>query len=326
MTSSQHTSRTALVGIAMYLAAAFLFALNGTLAKAALNAGLDPGHLTQVRNAGAALVLIIYVAIFRPAGFRVARNEWWFLIVYGVVAFTCVQFLYFLTISRLPVGIGTLLAFVAPVVVALYLKFFRGTEVGARIWTGIALTIAGLALVAQVWHGLTLDPLGVLAGFGLAIALATYWILGERGQQKRDAVSLTMWGFIFASIAWAVVLPWWGFPREVMFVYPDELSGGLPSVPIWMLMTWGIVMGTVVPFLLVLGSLRRIGAQRAGIVGTTEPLWAGLIALVVIGETFTTVQGVGALVVLAGVIVAETSRRNVDPDAVDLSPSRVDLP
>ena len=75
-------------------------------------------------------------------------------------------------------------------------------------------------------------------------------------------------------------------------------------------------MGTIVPFLLVLGSLRRIGAQRAGIVGSTEPLWAGVIALVVLGETLTTVQGIGALIVLAGIILAETSRRNVDPDHV----------
>jgi drug/metabolite transporter (DMT)-like permease len=73
-------------------------------------------------------------------------------------------------------------------------------------------------------------------------------------------------------------------------------------------MVWGVLMGTVAPFLLVLGSLRRIGAQRAGIVGTTEPLWAALIGLALLGETFAPVQAVGGLVVLAGVIVAETAR------------------
>ena len=73
-------------------------------------------------------------------------------------------------------------------------------------------------------------------------------------------------------------------------------------------MVWGVLLGTVVPFLLVLGSLRRIGAQRAGIVGTTEPLWAAVIGLLLLDETFTGVQAVGGLIVLAGVIVAETSR------------------
>jgi drug/metabolite transporter (DMT)-like permease len=43
-------------------------------------------------------------------------------------------------------------------------------------------------------------------------------------------------------------------------------------------------------------------------VGTTEPLWASLIALVLLGETLTAAQGVGGAIVLAGVVVAETSR------------------
>jgi drug/metabolite transporter (DMT)-like permease len=76
-------------------------------------------------------------------------------------------------------------------------------------------------------------------------------------------------------------------------------------------MVWGVLMGTVAPFLLVLGSLRRIGAQRAGIVGTTEPLWAAIIGFALLGETFAPVQALGGIVVLAGVVVAETARQPV---------------
>ena len=82
-----------------------------------------------------------------------------------------------------------------------------------------------------------------------------------------------------------------------------------PALPIWGIMLWGVLLGTVIPFLLVLGSLRRIGAQRAGIVATTEPLWAGLIAIFVLGEMLNWVQALGGCVVVAGVVLAETSRR-----------------
>jgi drug/metabolite transporter (DMT)-like permease len=112
-----HARRNDVVGVVMYLLAAFLFAFNGVVAKAALNAGFDPVHLTQLRNAGAMVLLVIYVAIRHPDRFRITRAELPFLIAYGVIAFTLVQYLYFLTISRLNVGIGTLLAFLAPVVV-----------------------------------------------------------------------------------------------------------------------------------------------------------------------------------------------------------------
>lgn len=297
------------VGVAMYLIAAFLFALNGVLAKAALNAGLDPVHLTELRNAGAMVVLLAFVTVRHRDRLQITRAELPFLIAYGVIAFTLVQFLYFLTISRLPVGIGTLLAFLAPVVVALWLRFGRRQPVGNRIWVAIALTIAGLAMVAQIWKGATLDALGVAAGLALALALAAYWLLGESGQERRDALSLTMWGFVFATVTWSVIAPWWSFPWEVLGYRTEPLVSGWPALPVWSLMVWGVLLGTIAPFLLVLGSLRRVGAQRAGIVGTTEPLWAGLIALLLLGETITPVQGLGGLVVLAGVVVAETSRQ-----------------
>lgn len=305
-----HARRNDVVGVVMYLLAAFLFAFNGVVAKAALNAGFDPVHLTQLRNAGAMVLLVTYVAIRHPDRFRITRAELPFLIAYGVIAFTLVQYLYFLTISRLNVGIGTLLAFLAPVIVALWLRFGRRQEVSNRIWLAIVLTLVGLALVAQVWQGVTLDPVGVIAGLLCAVALAVYWLLGESGQQHRDAVSLTMWGFIFASAAWAIIAPWWTFPWPTLSVATEPLLSSAPALPVWALMAWGVVMGTIAPFLLVLGSLRRIGAQRAGIVGTTEPLWAGLIGFLLLGETFAGAQLLGGLIVLAGVIIAETSRRS----------------
>jgi drug/metabolite transporter (DMT)-like permease len=296
-------------GVVMYLTAAFLFALNGVFAKSALNAGLDPMHLTELRNGGAMVVLVGYVALRHRDRFRVTRRELPFLILYGVIAFTLVQYLYFLTISRLPVGIGTLLGFLAPVVVALWIRFVRHRDVSGRIWVAIALTLIGLALVAQVWQGVTLDPLGVAAGLCLAVALAAYWLLGESGQEHRDAVSLTMWGFVFATLAWSIVAPWWTFPWSTLALPTEPMLDVLPAIPVWVLMLWGVLLGTIAPFLLVLGSLRRLGAQRAGIVGTTEPLWAAIIALVLLGETFTVAQGVGGVIVLTGVVVAETSRR-----------------
>lgn len=304
-------SRTDVIGVAMYLVAAFLFALNGVIAKAALNAGFDPVHLTQLRNAGAMLVLVLYVLVRHRDRFRITRRELPFLIAYGVIAFTLVQYLYFLTISKLNVGIGTLLVFLAPVLVALWFRFGRQHAVSNRIWLAVALTVIGLSMVAQVWRGMTLDPVGVAAGLLCAVALAAYWLLGESGQEHRDPVSLTMWGFVFASVAWAVISPWWTFPWPTLGVPTEPLLPGAPSFPVWALMVWGVVLGTVVPFLLVLGSLRRIGAQRAGIVGTTEPLWAAVIGLLLIGETFTGVQAIGGLIVLAGVIVAETSRSGI---------------
>jgi drug/metabolite transporter (DMT)-like permease len=297
------------VGVGMYLLAAFLFAFNGSVSKLAMNAGLDPGHLTQLRSSGAMVFLVVFVLFTNRGAFRIKRRELLFLLAYGVIAFVLVQFLYFYTVSLLPLGLGTLLIFLAPVVVALWVRFGKKQPVSNRLWAAIALSLAGLALVAQVWQGFSFNLLGVFAGLLCAVILALYWLLGEAGQKKRDGVSLTMWGFVFASITWAILQPWWNFPFSVLTEMTVPLTSTFPSLPIWGIMLWGVLLGTIAPFLLVLGSLRRIGAQRAGIVATTEPLWAGLIAIVVLGETLNWIQALGASIVVVGVVLAETSRR-----------------
>ena len=296
------------VGVVMYLIAGFLFAANGVLAKSAMEVGLSPLRLTELRNAGSMVLLVAIVALFRPRGFRLRARELPFLVAYGVIAFTLVQFLFFFTISRLPVGIGTLLAFLAPIVVALYVKFVRRQSVRNRIWTAIGLTLLGLALVAQIRQGGTLDPLGVVAGLVLAFALALYWILGESGQSHRDALSLTMWGFVFSTAAWSIIAPWPSYPFEVLTRTAAPMFPGAPGLPVWLIMAFGVAFGTVTPFLLVLGSLRRLGAARAGIIGTTEPVWAAILAMAFLGEMLTPLQGIGGLIVVVGIIVAETSR------------------
>ena len=315
--------RNTVVGVSMYVLAALLFAFNGSIAKAAMNAGLDPVAATELRNVGAMIVLFLYILVRNPRSMKVRKGEWPLLIVYGVVAFAMAQFLYFFTISRLPVGIGTLLAFLAPVVVALWIRFGRKQIVSGRLWLAIAFTLIGLALVAQVPPGTSIDVIGVLAGLLLAIALSLYWLLGEAGQRTRDPLSLTMWGFIFATFAWSVVAPWWNFPWSDLLLPSLPLIPNWPAFPVWSLMIWVVLMGSIAPFLLVLGSLKRIGAQRAGIVGTTEPIWAFLLAFIFLGETITGIQAIGAIIVLAGVIVAETSRSSKQgPKLDDLLPSQ----
>jgi drug/metabolite transporter (DMT)-like permease len=311
------------VGVGMYLLAAFLFAFNGSVSKLAMNAGLDPGHLTQIRSSGAMVFLVIFVLFTNRGAFRIKQGELLFLLVYGVIAFVLVQFLYFYTVSLLPLGLGTLLIFLAPVVVGLWVRFGKKQPVSNRLWAAIALSLAGLALVAQIWQGFSFNLLGVFAGLLCAVILALYWLLGEAGQKKRDGVSLTMWGFIFASITWAILQPWWNFPFSILREMSEPLTSTFPSLPIWGIVLWGVLLGTIAPFLLVLGSLRRIGAQRAGIVATTEPLWAGLIAIVVLGETLNWIQALGASIVVVGVVLAETSRRMSPTEDSDSLPTPV---
>ncbi|NQW72552.1 MAG: EamA family transporter, partial [Actinobacteria bacterium] len=298
-------------GYVLYLLAATLFALNGTVSKAILTSGIDSARLSQLRVTAAFLILLAFVAVSRPATLRIRRTEIPILLAYGILGVAMTQWLYFVAIERLPVGVALLIEFTAPIMVALWFRFGMRQPTRKLVWAALVLALVGLAMVAQVWQGFNLNALGVIAGFGAAAALATYYVLGDRQvhqPEPRDAVSLTMWGFGAASLFWAIFQPWWSFPWGALSGSGYPLgSAGIP-VPLWVLCTSMVVLGTVVPFWLVVAALHHIRASQASVVGMTEPLLAIFIAWFALGESLTAVQIAGAAVVLTGVLLAERSR------------------
>jgi drug/metabolite transporter (DMT)-like permease len=172
-------------GYTMALAAAALFAVNGTVAKTVLGGGLDATGLTALRTLGAFLGLAAFLAVTRPGTLRLTWREVPFLAVYGVVGVAFTQWLYFVAIGRLPIGVALLLEFTAPVLIAVFARFVLHERVDNRVWWALTLAVAGLALVARVWQGGTLDGIGVAAGLLAAVALSAYYLLGERGRRDQ---------------------------------------------------------------------------------------------------------------------------------------------
>jgi drug/metabolite transporter (DMT)-like permease len=232
-----------------------------------------------------------------------------FLVAFGLVGVALVQWLYFVAIEHLPVGVALLIEFTAPLFVALFARFVYREHVRRRIWVSVALCLTGLTLVVELWSGVAFSTVGVTAAFGGALALSAYLLMAERERKHRDAASLSFYGFLFASLLWAVVQPLWNFPWGVL---DDDVSlqGNLSeySAPMWVLVAFIVVVGTMVTFSLLMGSLRHVSATRASIVGTLEPVVATVIAWAWLGESFGPMQLVGGAIVIAGILVAESAR------------------
>jgi drug/metabolite transporter (DMT)-like permease len=73
-------------------------------------------------------------------------------------------------------------------------------------------------------------------------------------------------------------------------------------------MLWMVVLGTIVPFLLVVSALRHITATRAGVTGMLEPVVAIVVAWAWLGESLEPAQLVGAALTLVGIGIAQTAR------------------
>lgn len=293
------------LGVVMVLVAAALFAFNGTVAKLLLRGGFDAPQLSTLRATGAALgLLVLCLATPGPRRRRLTlrRRELPKLISFGLTGFFLVPMLYFVAISRLPVGIGLLFEYMGPIFVALWLRFGERQSVRARLWVGLMLSLIGLACVAQIWTGsITLDTIGVMAGLTCAVLLGGYYVLGSKSVSDRDPLSVTFWAFGFAAAAGAVVRPWWHFPGHL-------LLGRSDGVPMALLAAYLVIFGSIAAYLLVSMAMRHLPPASVGILGMSEPVLASLFAFALLGEVLSPAQIIGGLVVLAGVILAETAR------------------
>jgi drug/metabolite transporter (DMT)-like permease len=79
-------------------------------------------------------------------------------------------------------------------------------------------------------------------------------------------------------------------------------------LPVWVLAAWMIVLGTIVPFFLLVSALRHLSATRVGIVAMLEPVAGALVAWAWLAESLDGLQLVGAAVVLAAIVLAQTAR------------------
>jgi drug/metabolite transporter (DMT)-like permease len=314
------TARPAL-GYALTLGAAALFAVNGTVSTLALEAGIPPTRLTALRCTGAALVLLAVLAVAAPSRLRVTWREVPFLALFGVVGVALTQFLYYVAIGRMPVGIALVFEMTAPVFIALYVWLVRREQVRSRLWLALLLSLSGLVLVAEVWQdGGSLDPLGVGAALIAALCLAAYYLLGERGTVTRDPVALTCWSFVAAAVFWAGAAPWWDFDPEVLGEQVS-ISVGSVELPLWVLVAWIVVLGAMVPFALSIAALRHLHPTAAGLVATVEPVFASIVAWLWLEQILSGWQIAGGAVVLTGIVLAQTARATPVPTPLPETPA-----
>jgi len=297
------------IGYAMAAGAATLWGVNGTVSKVILASRISSDRLAEIRSAGAAAGLVLVLAIAAPGRLRVRRGEIVPLLAFGVAGLAFVQWLYFLAIHRLQIGVALLIEYLAPLLVALWARFAYKEQVRGRVWIALALALVGVLLIVDVNGSTAISGAGVGFALGAAVAYATYILLAERAMGARDAVSLLVWGFLVATIFWSVLVPWWTFPgRET--AADASLLGRLSGqhLPVWSLMAWMIVLGTILPFFLLLSALRHLSATRVAIVAMLEPVVAALVAWAWLGETLGAVQLAGAAIVLSAIALSQTAR------------------
>jgi drug/metabolite transporter (DMT)-like permease len=313
--------RNPALGFGLVTLGALLFIVNAGVSRVALRAGVDPVTLTTIRVTGTFVVLAAVAALFRRSALRPPPGRLRLLVVaHGLIGVAALQWTYFVAIDRLPVGMALLLEYQAPILVAVWARVVQKEAVRPRMWLGLALAMAGLAAATGIWKGAVFDPVGIAAGLGAAVCFAAYFLIGEAGVGSLDPLRVIVWSFLVGSVALNLVSPITAFDTSLL---TEEVSllGALEeyAAPVWLLLAWIVVLGTVVPFAVELFALRHLSATTVTMVAMLEPVGVSVLGWVWFAESLDAVAVVGVVAVVAGIVLAQTARRahvQVEPTIV----------
>jgi drug/metabolite transporter (DMT)-like permease len=222
--------------------------------------------------------------------------------VFGVAGVAGCQACYFVAAARLPVGVAILLEYTGPVMVVAWMRLVQRVPVARSAAVGVAVALAGVACVVQVWAGLRLDGVGVVAGLGAAASQAAYFLVAKRVSAGIDPLVLVSVGFVVGAATLTALAAPWSIPWRLL---PTEVAFADRSAPAWLIAAWIVVVSTVVAYVASVLVVRRLPAPVAAAVSYPEAVAAAVFAWLILGERLATVQIIGGLVVLVGAFIAQ---------------------
>ena len=288
----EQTPRSLLIGGLITLLGGTLWGVNATVSKILMNDyGADPLWIANVRQVCAGVLFLALAGATQPralAGAVRDRRMYPRYVVGAVICVMATQITYLQAIRWTNPGTATVLQ-TLNLLFVLFWVCVRGRRLpGAREVVGVVLAFSGVVLLATGGDLTTLQlPLmGLLWGLADAIATASMSFVPVK--------ALARWGNfpvqgIMFLLAGLIMTP---------FVRPWATAPHLDAMGV-ALMTFTVVGGTFGAYWLFMTGVVRIGAMRATMLGTSEPVMATVSAVLLTGAVFTPTDLLGFALILA---------------------------
>jgi drug/metabolite transporter (DMT)-like permease len=263
---------------------------------------VPPDRLAQWRILFAFLVFLAITVAFRRDDLRaVRRADVPVLALFGLLGVLAVQLVYYESIQRIPIGVALVIEYTAPLLILGYWRA-RGRRVGTGLWVAGVLTLVGCYFVVGAYDAQLreVNAVGALLAVLDAVILAVYFLMAERLVTRYSSWALLTVGFGAAVLAWSIARPPWTLPWSTL---GTEIGWYVLAV---------VFIATVIPYLFSVGAVRLIPAARVGLTSTAEPVIAAVAAWVLIGQSLEALQVVGGVIVLVGILVAQSVRLAAD--------------
>jgi drug/metabolite transporter (DMT)-like permease len=314
--------RTSTVGLGLAVFSAATFGTSGSFASSLMASGWTPGAAVTVRITLAALFLTIPAVIQLRGKWSLLRRSLPTVLAFGLLAVGGAQLFYFNAVDHLSIAVALLLEYSGTVLVVGWVWLRHGQRPRRLTLAGAAVALSGLVLVLDLTGSQHVDVVGVLWGLAAATGLAGYFILSSRAEEPLPPLALSWAGLSVGAVVLAVM----GVIGVVAMhanTHDADFNGHHTS---WLVPVLGLsFIAATVAYAAGIGAARRLGARLASFVGLAEVLFAVLFAWVLLGQRPTLLQGIGGLVVLAGITLIKADEHDEPAEGSVVAGSQPEL-
>lgn len=277
-----------LKGVLLILAAAATWGLGGVAGQYLFQRlQVDPVWLVTVRQVIAGMIFLAFAQYRTGEIFSALKNRFFSLMAFSFIGVLGAQLGFYYTISLCNAATATVLQYMAPVFVMLWVAYKTKTVPDTKEIAGIIFALLGVFLIST--HGnlndLVLSPMALIVGVYSAVAYAYYTLSPKKLLLTYSTATIIGWGQLLSGAFLAVLYN----PLEKSYPWQTDTLLALAFL---------ILGATIVSYTCYLLGLKIVGPTKASLISCAEPL-SSIIAVVLLLDTVLTMEdfiGMGCII------------------------------
>lgn len=258
-------------------------------------------EISFFRCALAGAAYFVFLLVTKPKALKIDLKGLIICILYGAVAYSISFVSYSVAVSRIPVGVATVLMFMSPIWVAILGIFMFQERLKKDKILTIAVCFLGAVLVANLigTGDIRLDGIGILAGVVNGVGVALQILLPKFFAKDYDRDTLLVYGFLGAAFVLAFGMDFTDMTRHV---------AGTPVINLCMDLFGIGILCTMVANVACVKSTQYVEATTTSILSALEVVVGTMVGFFVFHEHLTVLQMIGAVIIVVGAIGSEMKK------------------
>lgn len=284
-------------GIILVMTGAIFWGIGGTVSKKLFQSGIDIDWLvtTRLLIAGFLLLTVQFSGKERSQIFKVwkSKKAALQLIIFGLLGMLAVQYTYMASIKHGNAAVATLLQYLAPTMIIVYLLLRKQTVLTRQDLFTVSLALIGcfFLLTNGSISQLSVPTLAIVWGILSGVALAFYTLYAIPLLKQFDSLVIVGWAMIIGGLALSFVHPPWQIDLRSL------------SLETYLYLIFVILFGTMIAFWFYIESLQSLIPKESSLLGSIEPLAAVLTTVFWLKEPFGLYQWIGTACIIAMILI-----------------------